>query len=253
VRLQPAIGDYALIGDCHAAALVSSEGSIDWCCMPAFDEGSVFGRLLDADAGGCCSIGGGGDVRRVGYLEGTLVLETQIRSKDAEARVVDCFLIDENAERHARKLTRIVEGVRGVMPVTLSVAPRFDYAESRPWLRPEGPGTFSAIAGNDALVVRSDRRLERVPHDAVELDATVEVGERVRLLMTWALPEELDDEPPGPLDPERLDAALDATVECGGAGPTACACRTCEHESCCAPRSRSRRSPTGRRGQSPPP
>jgi GH15 family glucan-1,4-alpha-glucosidase len=181
--------------------------------MPAFDEGSVFGRLLDADAGGYCSIGGGGDVRRVGYLEGTLVLETRVHLKDAEARVIDCFLIDEDAERHARKLARVVDGVRGVTPVTLWVAPRFDYAASRPWLRPEGASTFSAIAGNDALVVRSDRRLERVPHDAVQLDATVEAGERVRLLMTWALPEELDDGPPGPLDPKQLDAALDVTVE----------------------------------------
>ena len=51
-HIHPEISDYGLISDMHSCALISTEGSIDWCCFPRFDSGSVFGRLLDLDKGG---------------------------------------------------------------------------------------------------------------------------------------------------------------------------------------------------------
>src|SRR5690242_1134812 len=68
------IADYALLADCHAAALVGRDGSVDWCCMPRYDTGSMFGALLDPEAGACTVEVEGGGVEGRGYLDGTLVL-----------------------------------------------------------------------------------------------------------------------------------------------------------------------------------
>ena len=75
------IDDFGLIGDCHSAALVSRVGSIDWCCLPRFDSGSCFGRLLDWERGGYCSVApvpGSSSTRA--YADGSLVLETVFRT-----------------------------------------------------------------------------------------------------------------------------------------------------------------------------
>src|SRR5205085_8408917 len=99
----PPIGDYALIGDCHTAALVSRHGSIDWCCLPRFDAGSTFGRILDGEHGGCCSIsptdGGPWDYAR-GYVDDTLVLETTLDGPSGQARLLDCFVIRDVERSH---------------------------------------------------------------------------------------------------------------------------------------------------------
>ncbi len=88
----PGIGEYALIGDCHTAALVSRAGSIDWCCLPRFDSDSCFGRLLDERNGGYCVVAPLGPARvSREYLRDTLVLVTTYRAGRNLARVLDLF------------------------------------------------------------------------------------------------------------------------------------------------------------------
>jgi GH15 family glucan-1,4-alpha-glucosidase len=78
----PPIADYALISDCHSAALVSRDGSIDWCCFHRFDARPVFCRLLDWDRGGYCWIAPATPYRSSRrYLPGTNVLETRFESE----------------------------------------------------------------------------------------------------------------------------------------------------------------------------
>jgi|SRR5581483_5854723 len=212
---QPPIADYALIGDCHSAALVSTQASIDWCCMPRFDSGSIFARLLDWHRGGHCQIVPTQpyEAHRE-YLDDTLVLVTTFETRTGEARLYDCFTMRRGGGRDPRRqLLRIVEGVQGTLELDLDLRVRFDYAEVRPWLRHHGDRFYSVIGGNDALVITSDTDLESLNLHDLRARFDLRAGKRVRLSMTWERPEEIDPAPPpGPL-PEELDARLDETIK----------------------------------------
>jgi GH15 family glucan-1,4-alpha-glucosidase len=208
------IESYALLADCHGAALVGRDGAIDWCCMPRFDAGALFARLLDEDAGYCTVEIVGGEVGERRYLDDTLVLETTLRGDAGEAHLLDLMPFEDPLApaREHRALLRIVEGVRGSVTFRLRVAPRFDYGEVTPWLRHQGRGVFSAIGGDDGLLCACDGGLAPDGEGALLAEATVRGGERVRLLLAFRRPEELDAGPHDPPDPAALDAALDATV-----------------------------------------
>ncbi|HEX5223832.1 MAG TPA: glycoside hydrolase family 15 protein [Solirubrobacteraceae bacterium] len=209
----PPISDYALIGDCHSAALVSRSGSIDWCCLPRFDSGSSFGRLLDPERGGHCSVALR-DGRSVAssYLEETLVLRTAFESSQGSAEVIDFFAMREHGARSPRReLVRIVECTRGTAELALDIAPRFDYGAVRPWLRRTGIETFAAIGGDDGLLVWSDHELES-DGESLRVGGAVHAGERLRLLIRYERPELLEDDPSPALEPEQIDGRLDETL-----------------------------------------
>src|SRR5688572_27190316 len=86
-RYKP-LEDYALIGDMHTAALVGADGSIDWCCLPAFDSPSVFGAILDASIGGYYRISPQRPVSgRQLYVPGTNVLITRFSNPAGVAQL----------------------------------------------------------------------------------------------------------------------------------------------------------------------
>jgi GH15 family glucan-1,4-alpha-glucosidase len=210
---QPPIADYALIGDCRSAALVSSGGSIDWCCMPRIDQGSCFGRLLDWERGGYCAVGlRDGEVRaRRAYVDGTLVLETLLASEEGELRIHDCFAIAAGEEAGPRsQLLRVLEVVRGHVTVDLRIVPRLDYGELPPWIRSHD-GAFSATGGDDALLISGDLPLEPDKH---ELCACVELGEgeRRRLSIEHLDAVEVDERPHPQEDAAGLDRRLEETI-----------------------------------------
>jgi GH15 family glucan-1,4-alpha-glucosidase len=212
----PRIADYALIGDWHTAALVSRDGAIDWCCLPRFDGGSCFGRLLDPAAGTCVVTvddADGAGPSSQDYLDGTLVLATTLRASGGEARLLDCMTLDGERDGvpDRRTILRVVEGVRGAVPLRLLVAPRFDYGEVVPWIRHHGTGVYSLIGGNDGLLCWSDAPLAPDDEQALAAGATVRAGERVRLLLEYRPPEQLDagTDPP---EPEALDRRLEETI-----------------------------------------
>jgi GH15 family glucan-1,4-alpha-glucosidase len=211
----PPIGDYGFIADCHSSALVSRSGSIDWCCMPRMDDGSVFGRLLDWDRGGFCRIAPSGEYeteRR--YLEGTLILETTFRAEGGTARLIDGFVMREGGRTDpARQLLRVVEGVGGSVELEARVAPRFEYGVARPWIRPYGDGHWCALGGDDGLVISGDVEWQLDDRSDLAASFTVSEGERIRLSLAHVQPEDIDDGSEDAPGPEEVDRRLEETVQ----------------------------------------
>lgn len=142
------IEDYALIGDCHTAALVGRDGSIDWLCIPRFDSGACFAALLGEPRHGRWLIAPAGDVRSVRrrYRDGTLILETEFETDEGAVRIIDCMPLSN--ERW--DVLRIVEGLRGHVAMRMELVIRFDYGSIVPWVR-RHDGTLLATAGPDTL------------------------------------------------------------------------------------------------------
>ncbi len=207
-RRYPPIGDYALIGDCHTAALVSRSGSIDWCCLPRFDSESCFGRLLDWRHGGHFEVAPRGrfTVRRE-YLPRSLILATTFRAGANEVRLIDFFAMRIGGRtRPRRELVRIIEGVRGSLELAVRIAPRFDFGELRPWIRHHGGCAWIAAGGNTGLLTYGDVPLE--PRGAHELRAVVRVarGDRLHLAVQFTAPEDLQSAAARPEARRRLAA-----------------------------------------------
>jgi GH15 family glucan-1,4-alpha-glucosidase len=124
------ISDHGLIGDLQTAALITTDGTIDWFCCPRFDSPSVFASLLDRDRGGRFRIAPSSDdyVSRQLYFPDTAILITRFMSPDGVGEVVDFMPIgtpEQATDRH--RVVRLVRAVRGELEFTLECEPRFDY------------------------------------------------------------------------------------------------------------------------------
>jgi GH15 family glucan-1,4-alpha-glucosidase len=191
------IEDYALLGDLHTAALVGRSGSIDWLCFPRFDSGSCFAALLGTHDHGHWSIspvaGGSASARR--YRTDTLILETEWQTPTGRARVID-FMPPRGK---LPDLVRIVEGLEGSVELQTELVIRFDYGSVIPWVRRLDDATLLAVAGPDALALRTPVDLEPqgMTHTAT---FSVRAGERVPFVLTWFPSHERQ---PHPVDAEQ--------------------------------------------------
>ncbi len=156
------IGDYALIGDCRSAALVSRAGSIDWLCWPRFDSAACFAALLGDASHGRWAIAPVSVATRATrrYRDGSLVLETVFATPTGEVAVVDFMPVGGGESPRSGSVVRIVEGRRGRVAMRMELVLRFDYGEVVPWVTrlPEGDG-IQAVAGPELVVLHSPVRL----------------------------------------------------------------------------------------------
>jgi GH15 family glucan-1,4-alpha-glucosidase len=188
------IEDYGLIGDTHTAAIVGRDGSIDWLCLPRFDSDACFARLLGDDSHGFWRIAPTAeqiDTRRR-YRGDTLVLETEFRTPEGVARLVDCMPIREANPQ----VVRIVEGVSGNVDIRMQLSMRFGYGSVLPWVRRSGSLT-TAIAGPDGLSLWTPVHTHGEDMTTVA-EFTVREGDQVPFVLTWFPSHQ---EAPRPVDP----------------------------------------------------
>jgi GH15 family glucan-1,4-alpha-glucosidase len=162
----PPINDYALIGNCRSAGLISGDGSLDWLCFPRFDSPSVFAALLDAREGGRFCIRPAGEYsseRR--YLPDTNVLETTFRCPSGAFALRDLMSVSSEEDKRAyltpeHEVLREVEGLEGEVEVEIIYNPRPDYGLMRPALERQRDDGLRCEVGGAALVLRSELHLE---------------------------------------------------------------------------------------------
>ncbi|WP_445153429.1 glycoside hydrolase family 15 protein [Arthrobacter sp. Hor0625] len=176
------IEDYAMVGDLQTAALISTEGSIDWLCLPRFDSPGCFNALLDSPEAGRWLLapadGGECTVRR--YRRNTLILETEWETPDGRVKIID-FMPPRDG---AADLVRIVVGVHGTVRMRGELTLRFDYGNIVPWVRHDEHG-IHAVAGPDAAYLVTGAPL-RGEHLQTVSEFTVKAGEHVPFVLTWS-------------------------------------------------------------------
>src|SRR4029450_4061315 len=174
------IEDYALIGNLRTAALVGRDGSIDWLCVPRFDDAACFCALLGTPEHGRWLLAPTGTVRRTTrrYRDNSLILETEFETATGAVRVIDFMPIWGDRT----DVVRIVEGVRGRVPMRMELVLRFGYGSVIPWVR-RVDGVLLATSGPHSAEVRAGIETHGEDFRTVA-EFTVTRGQRVPFVIT---------------------------------------------------------------------
>ncbi|MGH3106650.1 MAG: glycoside hydrolase family 15 protein [Rubrobacteraceae bacterium] len=176
------IEDHGIIGDLYTAALVGTDGTIDWLCLPDFDSPSVFCSILDDEKGGYFKIRPVQDFHSYQiYLPETNVLLTRFLSREGVAEVLD-FMPIENASETRHDLVRDVRVIRGRMTIEVECRPAFDYARREHEIEPARGGVIFRSAGT-ALNLASEVPLEEGPGRSVRGRFELKAGESASFVL----------------------------------------------------------------------
>jgi GH15 family glucan-1,4-alpha-glucosidase len=208
------IGDYALISDCHSAALVSREGSVDWLCFPRFDRSSSFARLLDEDAGHFSIRPVDIDETSRKYMDQTMVLETAFRTSTGKAVLIDALAVGPNERGHElgadspHVLLRKMSCLEGEVEIDVEYSPRPEYGLIYPLLS-SIEGGVSARGGSDVLVLSSP-----VPLQIDGSDATARISLKEGESIAFALHHRQSwEEPPRIWSDDEITKRLEDTTQ----------------------------------------
>ena len=174
------IEDYAIIGDCRTAALVSRDGSIDWFCCPRFDSDACFAALLGTREHGRWSIGPRTPARITRrYRPNTLVLETHFETRDGAVTLVDFMPLRQHSA-----IVRLVVGIRGQVAMCTELILRFGYGAIVPWVTRLESGALRAIAGPDMMIVHTPVNLRGEDMTTVG-EFTISQGDTIPFVLSY--------------------------------------------------------------------
>jgi GH15 family glucan-1,4-alpha-glucosidase len=172
--------DYALLGNCQTAALVSRGGSVDWWCVPRFDSGACFAALLGGADNGRFLIAPKERAQSSHrYVADSMVLETEHDTPGGRVRVVDCLVMGSTRPL----LVRVVTGLSGEVVMRTELVVRFDYGSIVPWVKTVD-GVWSAIGGPDGLELHTPVELHGEGFKTVG-EFTVARRDRVSFVLGW--------------------------------------------------------------------
>ncbi len=178
------ISEYGVIGDMHSAALVGSDGSIDWLCFPRFDSPSVFAAILDEKKGGRFQIRPVGEFsRHHSYLPESNVLVTDLTTPSGSVSVTDFMPVSDQITDCAHEVVRLVRCQRGQVDMELLFEPRLDYARNRTELSVQGRVAV-ARKGNDCISLSSGVPLE-LEDSVVRSRFRMTAGQWTAFLLRW--------------------------------------------------------------------
>ena len=176
----PEIADYAVIGDCRSAALISKYGCLDWLCWPRFDSPSIFAALLDRERGGCWKIAPVSDfsVNRE-YLNGSNVLQTTFHTATGTAALIDLMPIRDTTQPVMvpdHEIIRQLTCTRGQIEIEFDLTPRANYGEILPLVRDCGKLGIRIENGPGVYWLRGSVPL-RVKDGEISANVTLHAGE----------------------------------------------------------------------------
>ena len=176
------IEDYALIGDCQTAALIGTDGSIDWFCCPRFDSEACFAALLGTPENGRWQIAPSDPNAKITrrYRPDTLILETRYETETGTATLID-FMYPR--EEHPN-VVRLVVGDSGTVDFDMEFVVRFGYGQEVPWVTTLEDRRLRAVAGPNKLILQSTIELRGEDFKTVG-SFTVNAGETVSFALTY--------------------------------------------------------------------
>jgi GH15 family glucan-1,4-alpha-glucosidase len=218
----PPIADYAFLSDCHTGALIAPDGAVDWLCVPRFDSPSIFGSLLDRQAGAFRFGPYGINVpSEIAYEPGTNVLRTTWKTPSGWVVVRDALTMGarggpDTVTPHTRPpadddadhtLVRTVECIDGQVEVELVCEPIFDYGRVvASWTVEDGDGHTASATGNDLTIRLQTDLAMGAEGDRVRARHVLNAGDRAFCSLSWG------HDLAGPADVDEAEARIEATV-----------------------------------------